>query len=203
MEPHWHIRGSGLLERWISDLRAHGRLRRWGHRAEIDNPGVGAVHLVTAGAIQIKGEHGLIRLDRGDIWGVNQDGLSLRAFDDTTVLDLNDQHLGDDLGDMVARVGVLKPRTVSMPIQDLIRHADEARVIKVLLHIVPDQLLGGAQMIELEIRARHISQLTGLPLARTRTILGNLQRSNLVDVGRRGLVIPDIAAIRALLEVHG
>lgn len=198
MEPHWHIRGSGLLERWNSDLRGHGRLRRWGHRAEIDDPGVGTVHLVTAGSVQIQSENGLIRINRGDLWGVNQEGLSLRAFDDTTVLDLNNEHL-KDLGEMVARVGVVKPRTVSIPLQDLIRHADEARVITVLLHIAPDLLDEGAKMIELEIRARHVSRLTGLPLGRTRSILQKLQRSNLVEVGRKGLVIPDLAAMRAVL----
>lgn len=201
MDSHWHIRGSGLLDRWAADLRTRGRLVRWGHRAEIDDPGVGAVHLIIAGSIQLQGANGLVRLDRGDIWGVNEASVGLRAFDDTTVLDLADEHLGDGLGEMVARLGVLNPRTVSVPIQNLIRHGDEARVVKVLLHLAPESLEKGAQMIELEIRARHISQLTGVPLMRTRMILENLKRSKLLEVGRRGLVIPDLDAIRAFGEV--
>ncbi len=196
MESHWHIRGSKLLDRWNSDLRSRGRLVRWGHRAEIDHAAVGSVQLIIAGSVQIQGPNGLVRLDRGDIWGVNEAGLSLRAFDDTTVLDLDDDHLGEGLGDMVARVGVLNPRPVSMPLQNLIRHGDEARVIKVLLHLAPELLESGTKMIELEVRARHISQLTGIPLIRTRAILENLKRSKLVQVGRRGLVIPDLDAIR-------
>jgi hypothetical protein len=202
MESHWHIRDSGLLDRWAADLRTRGRLVRWGHRAEIDVPGVGAVHLIIAGSVQIQGTNGLVRLDRGDIWGVNKADVSLRAFDDTTVLDLADEHLGDGLGEMIARIGVLKPRTVSIPIQNLIHHGDEARVVKVLLHLAPESLESGTQMIELEIRARHVSQLTGIPLIRTRTILENLKRSKLVKTGRRGLVIPDLDAIRAFGEVN-
>jgi len=197
MDSHWHIRGSGLLDRWAADLRTRGRLIRWGHRAQIDDPGVGAVHLIIAGSVQIQGSNGLVRLARGDIWGVNKADVGLRAFDDTTVLDLSDDNLGDGLGEMVARIGVLNPRTVSVPIQNLIHYGDEARVVKVLLHLAPESLENGAQAIELEIRARHVSQLTGIPLIRTRAILENLKRSKLVEVGKRGLVIPDLDAIRA------
>ena len=194
MNALWYIESPGVLERWGESVREHGRLRRWGHRAEIDFPGIEQVHLLLSGSVDVHDGTSSHRVRRGELFGFLAEGPRLRAYDDTVVLELSaDAH--DRLGDKLVQVGLLKPREVRVPLTKLIRTREDTRILSTLAH-----LAGDAARVELELKARELARATGLGMARTRAILSQLEQSKLVEVHRRGLVIPDTAAIRAVLQ---
>lgn len=196
MQSLWHIRNPGVLARWKDDLRAYGTLSRWGHRAEIDVPSHGTVQLIANGSVQAGSK---TKLGRGDLFGLFDDEVQLRAFDDTMILRIAPDKLDDSLGELTSRVGVVGANVVKVPIKELLFTSDQARIASVLLRLVSGED-ENAGKVELEIKARHLAQLTGLPLLKTRRIFRTLKEQSLVETGRNGLVIPDIAAMRAVLE---
>lgn len=196
MDAIWHIEESGVLQRWQEDLRTHGRMRRWGHRASIDFPGVQSVHLVVDGAIDALWQGQILRLPRGTLFGFHLADVELKAYDDTVVLEIRNESL-NELGEKVTRVGLLNAREYRIPLSKLLRTRDDQRVLAALLHVAQDDT---ASRLEIEVQAKHLARVTGLPLERTKRVFAALQTANLVEVGRRGLVIPDVAAIRAILN---
>lgn len=196
MDAIWHIEDSGVLQRWRDDLRAHGRLRRWGHRANIDFPGLEGVHLVVDGAIDAVWQGNLLRLPKGSLFGFHLADVELKAYDDTVLLEIHEESL-DHLGEKITRVGLINAREYRIPLSKLLKTRDDQRVLAALLHVAQND---AAARIELEVQAKHLARVTGLPLERTKRVFEALQNANLVEVGRRGLVIPDVAAIRAILS---
>lgn len=194
MDALWYIESPGVLERWGESFREHGRVRRWGHRAVIDFPGADPVHLVLSGSIDVHDASQRHRLRRGELYGFLADGPQLRAYDDTVVLELFPEAL-ERLGDKLVHVGLIKPREVRVPLTKLLRTREDTRVLATLAH-----LAGDSGRVELELKARELARATGMDVVRTRAVLNQLQRANLVEVHRRGLVIPDTAAILTVLK---
>ena len=197
MQSLWQIRDPGVLARWADNLRAHGRLRRWGHRAEIDAPSPSVVHLVANGAVHSRDSD--VRIGRGDLFGVRTERVALRAYDDTVILEVSQEALSNGLGELQSSVGLVSPKLIAVPVNELLYTTGAGRLVKTLLHIAKPRE-DGLWAIEVELKARHLSQLTGMPVLATRRIFKTLQERHLVQVGRNGLVIPDIAAIEAVLE---
>ena len=210
----WYIRQLGLTRRVPSDIAAElrklGRLERWGHRAIVTRRPSDIVVIMSGGMDLNDGAHrDLVRLKPGDLFGDNgkgADGDVLRAFDDTTVLRLDrdafDTIVSDHLGTFGTTVGLRKRKNLSIPVSELLYRPSIPRIARglELLSEAYGEVSGGRAEVPILLKPRHIAELTGVAAPRTRKILEMLEGDRLIEVGRNGLVVPDVSSLALLVD---
>ncbi len=207
----WYVQKLGLTQRLPFDtvlkLREHGKLERWGHRAKITRRPTDVVAVLSGGVELNDGLHDkLVRLKPGDLFGDIGEEVEeiLRAYDDTVICRVDreafEELVKDHLGMMATRVGMRARQQLQVPVAELLYRSPRSRIAKAL-ELVADEV-GETEdsrvVVPISLRSKHVAELTGVVPARTRKVLDSLYDDGLLELGRQGIVIPDLETIKSL-----
>ncbi len=216
-EPHlWFFRRLALHDRVPSvvwrGVASHGRVERWGHRADVHITADAAdVLIVYQGNVDLEDGSGAgrVRLKRGDIFGAlaaPEPGRAdlLRAYDHAEIVSLPraafERECAPHLEGRSITWGALRQHSASVPTHTLFYTSALVRLCKALLHFAETQgqVQGEWGSFAHTIPERPLRELLGLDAPHVRAALERLRLEGLVEIPhRRQTVLPRMDELRA------
>lgn len=207
----WYLHPAHLLRDLDDDARTAlakaGRLKRWGHRAEIPrDPENGHVSLIMRGSVDwVEAGHHL-RILKGDLFGEmgSTPNGALRAYDDALICEIpRDDFLEITEGRLPSRRTTLglRARPLELETQSLLFTTPEERFGRVIALLAERYGTASGSGVDLPVlKERHLAELMGLSKSHTQGILGAWRDAKYLELGRTRLWIPDLQTILDVTE---
>lgn len=209
----WYIRNLQLFrstDGLDARLRDIGRVERWGHRAEVSMRADPAeVQIVLSGVVELTDGtfDARVRLSAGDLFGElgsSEQICRLHAYDDLVIASIDrtvfDAETSGRLGELRASLGVVRRRSLAMPVTSLLYSPPRLRLANTLLHVVDTVGHRNGERGHLDFRpsARGLARVSGLADSTVRELLDSFAQDDLITLGRSELVVPSLETMRLL-----
>lgn len=207
----WYLHPARILKELDEEARAAlakaGRLKRWGHRAEIPrDPENGHVSLIMRGSVDWEESGHHLRILKGDLFGemgTTPNGV-LRAYDDALICEIpRDDFLEITEGRLPSRKTSLglRARSLELETQSLLFTTPEDRFARVIALLAERYGKTSGIGVDLpSLKERHLAELMGLSKSHTQGILTAWRDAKYIELGRARLWIPDLQTILDVTE---